>query len=304
MSAYTLGSTDPVLTPDPGAGRWGSKPKELISIAEKAAIIDVLPGAYVVIGDDAVKHMSHYLGNTGGDYTIDLQGMVDDVPSAKTLFNRELEEAKRFVETRPVGLHDICSTKLAIGYNLPSESSNWYYAIGGYSVWGKGTASVSVVNGTARSYRLILQYKFYDRYNWDGGKSVTILGKKITDETMGELHLEGLAQEFNCYGSFATTVTWGASLPVPAPVGPVTPPPPLPPKPSPGPKPPLPHPTPPSPVTPSPKVYVVKPGDNLSKISRVFYGNAGLWTKIYNANKSLIGPNPNLIHPGQSLFIP
>jgi len=50
--------------------------------------------------------------------------------------------------------------------------------------------------------------------------------------------------------------------------------------------------------------YVVKPGDSLSKISKDVYDNAGLYKKIYDANKDTIGPNPDLIKPGQRLAIP
>jgi len=50
--------------------------------------------------------------------------------------------------------------------------------------------------------------------------------------------------------------------------------------------------------------YVVKSGDSLSKISKDVYDNAGLYKKIYEANKDTIGPNPDLIKPGQKLTIP
>jgi nucleoid-associated protein YgaU len=50
--------------------------------------------------------------------------------------------------------------------------------------------------------------------------------------------------------------------------------------------------------------YVVKPGDSLSKISKDVYDNGGLFQKIYEANKSTIGDNPNMIKPGQKLLIP
>ncbi|HEY6402135.1 MAG TPA: LysM peptidoglycan-binding domain-containing protein [Blastocatellia bacterium] len=49
---------------------------------------------------------------------------------------------------------------------------------------------------------------------------------------------------------------------------------------------------------------MVKPGDYLSKIAGAYYGNPQLWPRIYNANKAVIGPNPDLIHPGQVLTIP
>ena len=50
--------------------------------------------------------------------------------------------------------------------------------------------------------------------------------------------------------------------------------------------------------------YVVKPGDSLSKISKDVYDNGGLYQKIYEANKTTIGDNPNMIKPGQKLLIP
>lgn len=50
--------------------------------------------------------------------------------------------------------------------------------------------------------------------------------------------------------------------------------------------------------------YTVKSGDSLWDIAEKEYGNGGLWHKIYAANRSIIGGNPGLIHPGQRLTIP
>ncbi|WP_010495085.1 LysM peptidoglycan-binding domain-containing protein [Paenibacillus elgii] len=52
--------------------------------------------------------------------------------------------------------------------------------------------------------------------------------------------------------------------------------------------------------------YVVVSRDSLWKISARadVYGDADKWRKLYNANKKLIGANPNLIFPGQKLVIP
>jgi LysM repeat protein len=68
----------------------------------------------------------------------------------------------------------------------------------------------------------------------------------------------------------------------------------------------LPTPTPPTPPTPIKPgtTYVVKSGDWLSKIAQACYGDPNQWKKIYDANKAVIGPDPNRIFPGQVLTLP
>ena len=51
--------------------------------------------------------------------------------------------------------------------------------------------------------------------------------------------------------------------------------------------------------------HKVVSGDTLSAIALKYYKNAGkpYWMAIYEANKAVIGDNPNLIKPGQVLKI-
>lgn len=60
----------------------------------------------------------------------------------------------------------------------------------------------------------------------------------------------------------------------------------------------------PQPAAINQDTYTVQSGDSLSKIAQKQYGNASAWNKIYNANKTTIGDNPDLIKPGQKLTIP
>jgi len=57
------------------------------------------------------------------------------------------------------------------------------------------------------------------------------------------------------------------------------------------------------PSPPAPKTYTVKRGDTLWGIAKRFLGAGSRWREIYNKNRSVIGPDPNKIYPGQVLRI-
>lgn len=48
----------------------------------------------------------------------------------------------------------------------------------------------------------------------------------------------------------------------------------------------------------------VRSGETLTSISRLIYGSGSRWTSIYDANRELIGDNPDFIRPGMRLIIP
>lgn len=55
---------------------------------------------------------------------------------------------------------------------------------------------------------------------------------------------------------------------------------------------------------PSPKSYTVRAGDSMWAIAQRSYGDGAKWKNIYEANKKLVGANPNQLRPGQVLAIP
>lgn len=57
------------------------------------------------------------------------------------------------------------------------------------------------------------------------------------------------------------------------------------------------------PSAPAAREYTIKSGDSLSKIAKEYYGNAGEWRKIFEANKDKI-KDANVIFPGQKIIIP
>lgn len=54
----------------------------------------------------------------------------------------------------------------------------------------------------------------------------------------------------------------------------------------------------------APKTYTVRSGDSLYAIAKRTLGDGSRWREIYDTNKKTIGPDPNLIRPGQVLRIP
>jgi hypothetical protein len=67
---------------------------------------------------------------------------------------------------------------------------------------------------------MIIEFHVFDRYNWDKGKSVTIGPFVVTDESLGELHRTGLAQEYEVNGissPVTTSWTYSGSSSTPAP---------------------------------------------------------------------------------------
>jgi 5'-nucleotidase len=96
----------------------------------------------------------------------------------------------------------------------------------------------------------------------------------------------------------ATLVT--VPTPSPSPAGgaaiqPGTPAVPPPPSPSPSPS--------PSPAAAG-ESYTVAEGDTLASIAERFYGDPSLWRRIYDANRSAIGENPDNVRIGTTLRIP
>jgi nucleoid-associated protein YgaU len=51
------------------------------------------------------------------------------------------------------------------------------------------------------------------------------------------------------------------------------------------------------------KFHIVRSGETLSNISYKYYGSAGKWQKIYNANRKAI-EDPRKLRPGTRLIIP
>jgi hypothetical protein len=215
---FKIGTDDPPVTHDKGAGPWDSESTSVKSYAIKYLVVEDVKfqiACRAAIGGDATDHLMHYFENSGSTYTIDLEGMLAATDRARKVFHADIRDMADYVQLLPPGTWNITSkhvTQNRDTYNYEKETKNWFFAIGGYTVWSKGTATVTATG----NFALVYEYHFYDRYNWDGGKHVKIAGVEITDEWMGQFHREGVAQEYDCVGVVKRPMMWSRAAPLDA----------------------------------------------------------------------------------------
>ena len=159
---------------------------------------------------NAARHMRHYLNNTGATLNVSGDAMLRDLPGLEERFQQEISLARDEANTRIEG----GETEFSLTgerknyYAHKGESQDWFFAIGGFTYW--YTADVTaVVDGENVEVNMDITLHVFDRYNWDAGKSVSIAGVTVTDESLGRLHTVGLAQEYEVNGeSSPRNETW------------------------------------------------------------------------------------------------
>jgi hypothetical protein len=216
MPDYALGNTSPTLRPDIGSGAWCTDPQTVATGFYKRAIeMAIGSGATeAVIGTTATRHMRHYMNHSGDELRVDVPALLARSAELARVHHAEVQAAKAFVEALGVGRHAIRSSRSASGYFFETQDRDLFFAIGGYSYWGMGDATVAAVGDQAGTLvaRLEFRFNFFDRYNWDRGKEVRIShgANSITvkDTFMQRFHKECYAREYDIRGEFHSAIQW------------------------------------------------------------------------------------------------
>jgi murein DD-endopeptidase MepM/ murein hydrolase activator NlpD len=215
------------ILPDDGAGTHGSKKfqwwessKLLVEEAKRQLFYQ---GANLFEGagrTNAARHMRHYLNNIGETLKVNVDYMLRDLPDFNKLFETQIVLAKQEANARITAGNQTEPIQFSISsqwdlekkhYADPKNQGDWYWAIGGfyYRYTALIETSPPLKPSGETTVKMTTQIHVFDRYNWDGGKSVNIGGVKITDEALAELHKVGLAKEYNINGSSSSvTTTW------------------------------------------------------------------------------------------------
>lgn len=210
---YKIGMTDPRRSHDAGIGGWKSKPRTIVfaDLHTKLYLALLAGSGNAFPGPNASKHMLHYLENTGLPLAIDLENMVRCVAKARAALVEEVRRAQTFMQTLPIGQHDIVARIATPSRIYTTDNSDWHFALGQFVRWGKCHVRVDHYRGERR-YDVDFTYKVYDRYNWDRGEKTKLLGIEITDEEIGKFHLEGMAREYDCIGGLRRRLSWVGAI--------------------------------------------------------------------------------------------
>ena len=203
-----------VKLPDKGASQWFNKtanPFEWFGAINKINLWSSIADTAWVMGyQDASLHFKHYLNNSGTDWNISVDRMLNDMKDFQTKFDEQIKLAQDAVNSYIKS--GIISEKLIVdiatdwdlnnGFTAQkSKHPNWFYAMGGF--YYRVTNTVTITPSTnSIAVNMTSQIHVYDRYNWDTGKTVSLLGTlTVSDSDLAYFHQIGLAKEYNIFGS-------------------------------------------------------------------------------------------------------
>ena len=183
---------------------WFERRKDDAVEALFARVADVADSAGM---DNAARHMRHYLNNSGTELDVSPEAMLRDLPGLREKANQTFEydllpAINERIEKEFTGqpMRFPITTEWQGYYATKKESQDWFFAVGGFSY--AQTADVIVTPNPDGTANVSIQHQLhvFDRYNWDKGKGVDIMGIRIGDEQLGQLHESGVAQEYEVWG--------------------------------------------------------------------------------------------------------
>ena len=159
---------------------------------------------------NAAKFMSHYLGNTGNTYNIDVASMMSSDSGALSCRNTAINRALRAAEllAREGETFTINQNKEGHPMQWQLATQDWQYSLGSYF------DDVDVINLTVtevdgvKVYSADIKYIVTDFYNWDTN-DYNKFKDLVSPHQLHELHKAGKAREFLSYGEITyKNITW------------------------------------------------------------------------------------------------
>ncbi len=171
----------------------------------RGAATAIVIGGSVIGYTQAKSFLSHYLSNTGEQYTIDLNAFFKDSYALSTR-NKDINRALRAAE-------ELAIENVKVSLNQSMEQVNhgltgdWKYSLGSYfSRINMSDLTVTEINGV-KTYSATLKYTVTDFYNWDEADGNKVFDL-ISPWQLAQLHRAGQAREFLSVGEISYDITW------------------------------------------------------------------------------------------------
>ncbi|KAM0384033.1 hypothetical protein ACHAQC_011923, partial [Fusarium culmorum] len=162
---------DPAKPAGDGAGPYNSQ-KPTISDRFHYQQYRAMAVAADALGlDNAARHLDHYLDNVGNDLAVDPDKIMAKIPKFTEAVRTQAEKfaKKAFRESKVATGKRTFVSPWTTFYADKKVSSDWFYALGGFSYSVAGSVWARKVQGkwvTELNWRVYI----FDRYNWDTGK--------------------------------------------------------------------------------------------------------------------------------------
>ncbi len=202
---FIIGSASPRIRADSGSGQWGSEMPEKSSYLKKQGIVQsVIPYARLLY-PDAADHLQHFFDNTGTDYQVNLQRIVETTDAGRDLYLSQRNAAMDFATAHAVDGAPLSFVSQILEQRRFSNDENWMRASGTFSGWSNAT-----ITKNGDQYSMDFDLHYFDPYNWNTGQSFPSFGVDVKDSSMALFHRQGLAKDYNLVGSLPLTITWQA----------------------------------------------------------------------------------------------
>ena len=170
----------------------------------QGAATTIVLGGSIAGYTQAKNYLSHYLGGSGKQYTVDMDAFLKD-SVALSVRNKDINRALRAAEHLAIEGAKVNMNQCEEQVNNVL-SGDWYYAMGGYFSRINMTDLTCNEENGVKTYSTTLKYTVIDFYNW-GTSGDKIFGL-ISQWQLLQLHKAGKAQDFLSYGEVSYTITW------------------------------------------------------------------------------------------------
>jgi hypothetical protein len=214
LATYTFGWDPPGNEGGVDDSLWGSqKPK---TWRERLALRDYWDRGmdtallFWAFAPNASLFLQHFLANTGTKHTADVKSLTSKSTFANNYMVKDVNDAMAFAEAnvKPGSGARIVTTGESAGRNA-SDSLDWFYALGYYRTWARGTVSHGLEKpGLPAKFTMTWQYSIRDDYGFSAKPKKFGIGGGVADTEMAALNLAGYARSFEVIGTQTITVEW------------------------------------------------------------------------------------------------